>query len=103
MLLAFFARGRPAYPCLKIGPVGSPSFWSTGSTATRRRLSPWFQIVYKERRLAHYHLQSERPDHTLQSTDPGARGLPPAVRKWPSPVAEPGTFAVARGSCVRSW
>jgi RNA polymerase sigma factor (TIGR02999 family) len=69
MLLAFFARGRPAYPCLKIGPVSSPSFWSTGSTATRRRLSPWFQIVYKERRrLAHYHLQSERPDHTLQST-----------------------------------
>jgi DNA-directed RNA polymerase specialized sigma24 family protein len=26
-------------------------------------------LVYKElRRLAHYHLQSERPDHTLQST-----------------------------------
>jgi DNA-directed RNA polymerase specialized sigma24 family protein len=26
-------------------------------------------LVYKElRRLAHYHLQSERPDHTRQST-----------------------------------
>jgi RNA polymerase sigma factor (TIGR02999 family) len=40
--------------------------WAQGDEAALRALIP---LVYKElRRLAHYHLQSERPDHTLQST-----------------------------------
>src|ERR1700675_936606 len=40
--------------------------WAQGDENALRDLVP---LVYKElRRLAHYHLQSERPDHTLQST-----------------------------------
>jgi RNA polymerase sigma factor (TIGR02999 family) len=40
--------------------------WTQGDEKALRDLVP---LVYKElRRLAHYHLQSERPDHTLQST-----------------------------------
>ncbi len=40
--------------------------WKQGDQKALRALVP---LVYKElRRLAHYHLQSERPDHTLQST-----------------------------------
>jgi RNA polymerase sigma factor (TIGR02999 family) len=40
--------------------------WTQGDEKALRTLVP---SVYKElRRLAHYHLQSERPDHTLQST-----------------------------------
>jgi len=40
--------------------------WTQGDEKALEELLP---IVYKElRRLAHYHLQSERPDHTLQST-----------------------------------
>src|SRR5208337_1339383 len=40
--------------------------WKQGDQKALRALMP---LVYKElRRLAHYHLQSERPDHTLQST-----------------------------------
>jgi RNA polymerase sigma factor (TIGR02999 family) len=40
--------------------------WKDGDQSALRALVP---LVYKElRRLAHYHLQSERPDHTLQST-----------------------------------
>jgi RNA polymerase sigma factor (TIGR02999 family) len=40
--------------------------WRNGDQEALRALVP---LVYKElRRLAHYHLQSERADHTLQST-----------------------------------
>jgi RNA polymerase sigma factor (TIGR02999 family) len=40
--------------------------WKQGDEKAVDALVP---VVYKElRRLAHYHLQSERPDHTLQST-----------------------------------
>jgi RNA polymerase sigma factor (TIGR02999 family) len=40
--------------------------WVQGDQAALRALIP---VVYKElRRLAHYHLRSERADHTLQST-----------------------------------
>jgi len=40
--------------------------WMEGDEEALRALVP---LVYKElRRLAHYHLQSERTDHTLQST-----------------------------------
>jgi RNA polymerase sigma factor (TIGR02999 family) len=40
--------------------------WMQGNQEALRDLLP---LVYKElRRLAHYHLQSERADHTLQST-----------------------------------
>jgi len=40
--------------------------WKQGDDQALPALLP---LVYKElRRLAHYHLQSERPDHTLQST-----------------------------------
>jgi RNA polymerase sigma factor (TIGR02999 family) len=40
--------------------------WVMGDEEALQTLVP---LVYKElRRLAHYHLQSERPDHTLQST-----------------------------------
>jgi|SRR5580658_847435 RNA polymerase sigma factor (TIGR02999 family) len=40
--------------------------WTRGDEAALHALIP---LVYKElRRLAHYHRQSERPDHTLQST-----------------------------------
>jgi RNA polymerase sigma factor (TIGR02999 family) len=40
--------------------------WKQGDQEALRALLP---LVYKElRRLAHYHLRSERPDHTLQST-----------------------------------
>jgi RNA polymerase sigma factor (TIGR02999 family) len=40
--------------------------WAQGDEQALRALLP---LVYKElRRLAHYHLQSERPDHTLEST-----------------------------------
>jgi RNA polymerase sigma factor (TIGR02999 family) len=40
--------------------------WTQGDEKALGALVP---LVYKElRRLAHYHLQSERPDHTLQST-----------------------------------
>ena len=40
--------------------------WKQGDENALHDLLP---LVYKElRRLAHYHLQSERPDHTLQST-----------------------------------
>jgi RNA polymerase sigma factor (TIGR02999 family) len=39
--------------------------WRQGDENALRALMP---LVYKElRRLAHYHLQAERPDHTLQS------------------------------------
>lgn len=40
--------------------------WKQGDDQALKALVP---LVYKElRRLAHYHLQSERADHTLQST-----------------------------------
>jgi len=40
--------------------------WKQGDDQALQALVP---LVYKElRRLAHYHLQSERSDHTLQST-----------------------------------
>jgi RNA polymerase sigma factor (TIGR02999 family) len=40
--------------------------WKQGDEQALQALIP---LVYKElRRLAHYHLQSERADHTLQST-----------------------------------
>ena len=40
--------------------------WTQGDEKALQELVP---LVYKElRRLAHYHLQAERPDHTLQST-----------------------------------
>lgn len=40
--------------------------WKQGDEEALRVLVP---LVYKElRSLAHYHLQSERPDHTLEST-----------------------------------
>jgi RNA polymerase sigma factor (TIGR02999 family) len=40
--------------------------WTQGNEEALRALVP---LVYKElRRLAHYQLQSERPDHSLQST-----------------------------------
>src|ERR1700691_3409007 len=40
--------------------------WVQGDQKALRALIP---VVYKElRRLAHYHLKSERADHTLQST-----------------------------------
>ncbi len=40
--------------------------WMQGDQQALRELTP---VVYKElRRLAHYHLRSERADHTLQST-----------------------------------
>ena len=40
--------------------------WREGDDKALDALVP---VVYQElRRLAHYHLQSERPDHTLQST-----------------------------------
>lgn len=40
--------------------------WTEGDEKALDKLVP---LVYKElRRLAHYHLRSERPDHTLQST-----------------------------------
>jgi RNA polymerase sigma factor (TIGR02999 family) len=40
--------------------------WTQGDEKALEELLP---LVYKElRRLAHYHLQAERPDHTLQST-----------------------------------
>lgn len=40
--------------------------WNQGDEQALHDLVP---IVYQElRRLAHYHLQSERPEHTLQST-----------------------------------
>jgi RNA polymerase sigma factor (TIGR02999 family) len=40
--------------------------WRTGDEESLRRLVP---LVYNElRRLAHYQLRKERPDHTLQST-----------------------------------
>jgi RNA polymerase sigma factor (TIGR02999 family) len=39
--------------------------WTSGEEQALHELVP---IVYEElRRLAHYHLQSERPEHTLQS------------------------------------
>ena len=40
--------------------------WRAGDEESLRRLVP---LVYDElRRLAHYHLRRERPDHTLQTT-----------------------------------
>jgi hypothetical protein len=56
--------------------------WTQGDEKALRALAP---LVYKElRRLAHYHLQSERPDHTLQSTalvhEAYLRGLPRVER-----------------------
>jgi RNA polymerase sigma factor (TIGR02999 family) len=40
--------------------------WKEGDEQALHSLLP---LLYKElRRIAHYHLQSERPDHTLQST-----------------------------------
>ena len=40
--------------------------WKQGD---ERALDTLLPMLYKElRRLAHYHLQSERPDHTLQTT-----------------------------------
>lgn len=40
--------------------------WQAGDEESLRRLLP---LVYKElRRMAHYRLRNERPDHTLQST-----------------------------------
>lgn len=40
--------------------------WRAGDEESLRRLVP---LVYKElRRLAHYYLRRERPDHTLQTT-----------------------------------
>ena len=40
--------------------------WRAGDEESLRRLVP---LVYNElRRLAHYHLRKERPDHTLQTT-----------------------------------
>jgi RNA polymerase sigma factor (TIGR02999 family) len=40
--------------------------WQAGDEESLRRVLP---VVYNElRRLAHYHLRNERPNHTLQST-----------------------------------
>ena len=56
MLRAFSGRGQPSQVCN----------WRQGDENALDDLMP---LAYKElRRLAHYHLQSERPEHTLQST-----------------------------------
>ena len=40
--------------------------WSHGDTAALEKLTP---LVYEElRRLAHYYMEGQRPDHTLQTT-----------------------------------
>src|SRR6266853_5859379 len=40
--------------------------WSHGDNAAFTELTP---LVYEElRRLAHYHMSGQRPDHTLQTT-----------------------------------
>ena len=54
-------------PDEQVGPITELlRHWRQGDEAALQALVP---LVYKElRRLAHYYLRSERPDHTLQST-----------------------------------
>ncbi len=69
MLVTFCGvRGRPRrMPDDQPGQVTELLLhWRQGDEKALRALVP---LVYKElRRLAHFHLQAERPDHTLQST-----------------------------------
>jgi RNA polymerase sigma factor (TIGR02999 family) len=66
MLFTFFLGGA-AMPDDQTGQVTELlRHWKEGD---EKALSALVPLVYKElRSLAHYHLQSERPDHTLQST-----------------------------------
>jgi len=54
-------------PDEQVGPITELlRHWRQGDEAALQALVP---LVYKElRRLAHYYLRGERPDHTLQST-----------------------------------
>jgi RNA polymerase sigma factor (TIGR02999 family) len=68
MLVTFSGKGPlPFMPEDQSGQVTELlQHWKQGDEQALRALVP---LVYKElRSLAHYHLQSERPDHTLQST-----------------------------------
>lgn len=60
-------RGGAAVSSTKSQPVTELlAQWRAGDEESLSRLLP---LVYKElRRLAHYHLRRERPDHTLQTT-----------------------------------
>ena len=50
--------------------------WSQGEPTALDKLVP---LVYAElRRIAHRYMNRERRGHTLQTTDLGQRGLPPA-------------------------
>lgn len=59
--------GGAAVPSTKSQPVSELlAQWRAGDEESLRRLVP---LVYNElRRMAHYHLRRERPDHTLQTT-----------------------------------
>jgi RNA polymerase sigma factor (TIGR02999 family) len=59
--------GGAAVPSTESQPVSELlAHWRAGDEESLRRLLP---LVYNElRRLAHYHLRRERPDHTLQTT-----------------------------------
>ena len=74
--------------------------WKQGDEDALRDLLP---LVYKElRRLAHYHLQSERPDHTLQSTalaSPTTTG--PSPRCWRRPTVSAIERSVVRSKRMR--
>lgn len=67
MLVAFCGGGGQSMPEDQSGQVTELLHnWKQGDEKALIALAP---LVYKElRRLAHYHLQSERSDHTLQST-----------------------------------
>jgi RNA polymerase sigma factor (TIGR02999 family) len=60
-------RGGGAVPQSSSQPISELlAQWRTGDEESLRRLVP---LVYNElRRLAHYYLRRERPDHTLQTT-----------------------------------
>jgi RNA polymerase sigma factor (TIGR02999 family) len=67
--------------------------WRQGDEAAVPALA---ELVYKElRRLAHYHLRSERPDHTLQSTELVHEAYLRLVGKKAVPENRPHFIAVA--------
>ena len=61
--------------------------WSEGDEAALGELTP---LVYEDlRRLAHHYMSGQRPDHTLQTTALGERGLSAPGRPNQSKLAEP--------------
>jgi RNA polymerase sigma factor (TIGR02999 family) len=82
------------------GPIsGLLSQWRTGDQGSLQALIP---LVYQElRRIAQYHLRSERPDHTLQSTALVHEAYLRMMKQGPGEIANRAHFLAVASQLMR--